>query len=82
MLDDGPLIHGLDELIKHYQLDPHGLPCRLSMRFVPNVVLPSNSRVIGNTNPLHLAVSCVCTKTFFINMYLIKYIPVSPAGIK
>ncbi len=66
VLDDGPLIHGLDELIKHYQLDPHGLPCRLSLKFVPNAVLPSNSRVIGNTNPLHLAVACVCNyKIFF-----------------
>ena len=61
VLDDGPLIHGLDELIKHYQFDPHGLPCRLNLAFVPNgTTLPSNSRIIGNTNPLHIAVSCVC----------------------
>ncbi|CAF0796674.1 unnamed protein product [Brachionus calyciflorus] len=59
VLDDGPLIHGLDELIKHYRLDPHGLPCRLSTRFVPNSILPSISRVLGYTNPLHLACSCV-----------------------
>lgn len=59
VLDDGPLIHGMDELIKHYRLDPHGLPCRLSARFVPKTTLPSTSRIIGNSNPLHLAVSCV-----------------------
>ena len=60
VLDDGPLIHGLDELIKHYQYEPHGLPCRLNYKFVPKSILPSNARIIGNTNPLHLAVSCVC----------------------
>lgn len=71
VLDDGPLIHGLDELIKHYRLDPHGLPCRLSVRFVPNTCLPPIARVIGNTNPLHLAVSCVGEFWFEIN-YLFK----------
>ena len=65
VLDDGPLIHGLDELIKHYQFDPHGLPCRLSLKFVPKMILPANARIIGNTNPLHVAVSCVCMLTFF-----------------
>jgi hypothetical protein len=55
----GPLIHGLDELIKHYQYDPHGLPCKLNSMFVPNMTLPTNSRIIGNTNPLHIAASCV-----------------------
>ncbi len=66
VLDDGPLIHGLDELIKHYQFDPHGLPCRLNLAFVPNgSTLPTNSRIIGNTNPLHIAVSCVC-RVFYI----------------
>lgn len=71
VLDDGPLIHGLDELIKHYQFDPHGLPCRLNLAFVPYGVLPSNSRIIGNTNPLHIAVSCVC-KHYFILFKQIK----------
>ena len=73
VLDDGPLIHGLDELIKHYQYDPHGLPCRLNQKFVPKDILPCNSRIIGNTNPLHLAVACVCKdlKIRFIFIFLI-----------
>ena len=60
VLDDGPLIHGLDELIKHYQYDPHGLPCKLNSMFVPSMTIPTNSRILGNTNPLHTAASCVC----------------------
>ena len=63
VLDDGPLIHGIDELIKHYQIEPHGLPCRLATEFVHSMVLPSISRVIGNTNPLHSAAACVCKLT-------------------
>jgi hypothetical protein len=65
VLDDGPLIHGLDELIKHYQLNPHGLPCRLSTKFVHKSVLPANSRIVGNTNPLHIAAACVCNHQHF-----------------
>ena len=60
VLDDGPLIHGLDELIRHYQFDPHGLPCKLNLMFVPNMPVPTNSRILGNNNPLHIAASCVC----------------------
>jgi hypothetical protein len=73
--DDGPLIHGLDELVKHYQFDPHGLPCRLSSKFVPSkIILPSNSRIIGNTNPLHVAVACVCKLDYLNDKYqIIKF---------
>jgi hypothetical protein len=60
VIDDGPLIHGIDELIKHYQIDPHGLPCKLSHEFVHNMTLPSISRAIGHTNPLHTAAALVC----------------------
>lgn len=63
VLDDGPLIHGLDELVRHYQFDPHGLPGRLSTRFVPSgMCLPSTARVLGHTNPLHLASSSLCKR--------------------
>lgn len=65
VLDDGPLIHGLDELIKHYQNNPHGLPCRLNTKFIPKYTLPANSRAIGNTNPLHFAVACICMNIFY-----------------
>lgn len=59
VVDDGPLIHGLDELIKHYRYNSHGLPCSLNSKFVPNSILPSTSRAVGATNPLHSAVACV-----------------------
>jgi hypothetical protein len=40
-------------------------------------VLPSNSRVIGNTNPLHVAASCVCNTniTFWFNILKLKLNP-------
>lgn len=69
VLDDGPLIHGIDELIKHYQIEPHGLPCRLATEFVHSMVLPSISRVIGNTNPLHSAAACVCKLTIYLSIW-------------
>ena len=69
----GPLIHGLDELIKHYQYDPHGLPCHLNTMFVPNIILPTNSKIIGNTNPLHRAASCVCTQRFYFLILFSNY---------
>jgi serine/threonine protein kinase len=59
VLDDGPLIHGLDQLIKQYQLNSHGLPCKLNARFVPKMPLPSSTRLIGYTNPLHSAAACI-----------------------
>ena len=65
VLDDGPLIHGIDELIKHYQIDPHGLPCKLAYEFVHNTILPSSARIIGTTNPLHTAAACVCKALSF-----------------
>ena len=53
MIGDGPLVHGLDQLVIKYQTNKHGLPCPLSKKFVIGEPLPLKSRLFGKTNQLH-----------------------------
>jgi hypothetical protein len=53
VIGDGPLIHGLDQLVLKYQTNKHGLPCILSKHFVPGEQLPLKTKLLGKTNLLH-----------------------------
>lgn len=72
VLDEGPVIHGLDELVRHHQIEPHGLPCRLSAWFVPAptaIRLPATARLNGITNPLHLACASLCNNSLLFILF-------------
>jgi hypothetical protein len=55
ILDSGPQIGGIENIIKYYQEHPDGLICTLSHEFVQGQPPPNASRCIGSTNTLHRA---------------------------
>ncbi|XP_064615237.1 tyrosine-protein kinase HTK16-like [Liolophura sinensis] len=54
-IDQGPVIHGLDELIQRYKENDHGLPHKLT-QFCIDQPPPHQARKFGHTNILHRAV--------------------------
>lgn len=60
--------------MRHHQIEPHGLPCRLSAWFVlaPTAIrLPATARLNGITNPLHLACASLCNNSLSFSFYRI-----------
>ena len=55
-IDDGPIFHGLDTLVCHYQSLPDGLPCRLTT-FCRGELPPTQALKFGVETPLHKACS-------------------------
>ncbi|XP_065056009.1 tyrosine-protein kinase HTK16-like [Rhopilema esculentum] len=53
-IDDGPIFHGLDTLILHYQVKSDGLPCRLTT-FSRGSLPPLQALKYGIDTPLHVA---------------------------
>jgi hypothetical protein len=53
--DSKTIIHGLEQLIEHYQEDVNGLVVQLSKLFAANEPPPHYSRRNGRTNLLHRA---------------------------
>ncbi|XP_059483949.1 tyrosine-protein kinase Shark [Neocloeon triangulifer] len=54
-IDSRTIIHGLEQLIEHYQEEPNGLVTLLSKNFVAKDPPPHYSRRNGRTNLLHRA---------------------------
>lgn len=55
LLDSKTIIHGLEQLIEHYQEDVNGLVVQLSKNYAANEPPPHYSRRNGRTNLLHRA---------------------------
>lgn len=55
-IDDGPIMQGIDNIIKHHKEKKDGLPCTLT-DFVRGYPLPDTLRCQGQTNLLHMAVA-------------------------
>lgn len=55
-IDDGPIMQGIDNIVKHHREMKDGLPCLLTS-FIPGSSLPDSLRCHGQTNFLHMAVA-------------------------
>ncbi|CAG2220521.1 SHARK [Mytilus edulis] len=54
-IDEGPIVHGLDKLVTHYQSSPNGLITQLTQHCCAEIP-PNKARQLGQTNVLHRAV--------------------------
>lgn len=54
-IDEGPIVHGLDKLVSHYQMSSNGLITQLT-RHCEAEIPPNKARQLGQTNVLHRAV--------------------------
>ncbi|CAH1781694.1 unnamed protein product [Owenia fusiformis] len=54
-IDEGPIIHGLDDLVDHYNADADGLPTNLQ-EICMGTPPPEHARRFGVTNYLHRAI--------------------------
>lgn len=54
-IDEGPIVHGLDKLVSHYQSSHNGLITQLTQHCCAEIP-PNKARQMGQTNVLHRAV--------------------------
>ena len=57
VIDDGPIFQGLDSLVRHYQSDSDGLPCKLSSVYCKGQTPPLSALKYGVDIELHRACS-------------------------